>query len=118
MENAAAPDRPIPQEKIYTKRALLVSTLLTGPIVGGYMLAENFKAFGERRRAKWSLIISILGTLLLFIATISIPFLERLPPIVFSAAFAWTIYFTVQHYLSKKMSAHFQAGGGRPGWER
>lgn len=115
MEEAATPDRPIPQERIYTSRAILVSTLLTGPIVGGYMLAENFRAFGERSRATRSLVISILGTLLLFIATISIPFLERLPPIVFSAAFAWTIYFTVQHYLSERMSAHFKAGGKKTG---
>jgi hypothetical protein len=112
MEEPATPDRPI---KIYTSRAILVSTFLAGPMAGGYMLAENFKAFGERRRATWSLIISILGTALLMTVANLIPFIDKVPPIAFSAAALVVIHQMINYYLAKRMEAHFYAGGKKTG---
>jgi hypothetical protein len=115
MEDAATLDRPIPKEKIFSRLAILVSTFLAGPMAGGYMLAENFKAFGERRRATWSLLISILSTVLLMTVANLIPFVEKIPPIAFSGAAFVVIHQMINYYLAERMDAHFQAGGERAG---
>jgi hypothetical protein len=115
MEEPENSDRPIPKEKIFSRLAILVSTFLAGPMAGGYMLAENFKAFGERRRAAWSLIISILGTVLLMTVANLIPFVDKIPPVAFSAAALVTFHQMINYYLAERMEAHFQAGGEKAG---
>jgi hypothetical protein len=113
MDEPETPDRPVP--KIFSRLAILVSTFLAGPMAGGYMMAENFKAFGERRRAMWSLIISILGTVLLTTVVNLIPFVDKVPPVAFSAAAFVVIHQMINYYLAERMEAHFQAGGEKAG---
>lgn len=115
MEEHSTPDRPKPEGKIYSRLAILVSTFLAGPMAGGYMMAENFKAFGERSRATWSLIISILSTVLLMTVANLIPFLDKVPPVAFSAAAFVVIHQMINYYLAERMEAHFQAGGEKAG---
>ena len=115
MQETETSDRPIPKEKIFSRLAILVSTFLAGPMAGGYMLAENFKAFGERSRATWSLVISILGTVLLMTVANLIPFVDKVPPVAFSAAAFVIIHQMIGYYLAEKMEAHFQAGGEKAG---
>jgi len=102
-------------EKIYTNRAILASTFLAGPITGGYMLFENFRVLGEKKRAKWSLGLSAAGTVLLLIAFSTIPFLEKIPSIVFPAIYTWIAYFVIRACLAGKMDLHFRGGGEKVG---
>lgn len=37
--------------KIYKDRAIWAGTFLGGPLVAGYLIAENFKVFNEKKRA-------------------------------------------------------------------
>ena len=42
----------IPTQKIYKNRAIEIATFLGGPLVAGYLIAENFKAFNEPDKSK------------------------------------------------------------------
>jgi hypothetical protein len=52
--------------QIYTERTILISTLIGGPLVAGYLMARNFKAFQEPEKIKYTWIYSILATILTF----------------------------------------------------
>lgn len=55
MENHNTEDsvfQEIPTEKIYTEKQIRLGTFFCGPLVAGYCLAENFKAFGDKEKAK------------------------------------------------------------------
>ncbi|MDB5279241.1 MAG: hypothetical protein JWR61_4196 [Ferruginibacter sp.] len=69
----------IPESKLYKKRTILICTLLTGPLVAGFMIAENFKALGEKSSQVRTLIISIIITTGLVISIIGLPQLEKVP---------------------------------------
>jgi hypothetical protein len=41
-------DAEKPMQKIYNTKAIIIGTFLGGPLVAGYFIAENFKAFNEK----------------------------------------------------------------------
>ena len=52
--------------KLFTSRALLMATLLGGPIAGALMLARNFKQISDDRTARRSIFQGILSVLFLY----------------------------------------------------
>lgn len=54
--------------KLFTSRALLIATLLGGPIAGALMLARNFKQISAERAARRSIFQGILAVLFLYAA--------------------------------------------------
>lgn len=113
MEELISTENPPPNEKIYSSKAILVSTFWAGPVVGGYMLSENFKIFGERTRAIWALVIPILGIVLLTAVSLTTTFLDVIPNLVFPMIFTWIFYISVRVLMGEKIDSHFSAGGGR-----
>lgn len=53
-------------KKVYKSGAIIGGTFLGGPMVAGYMFAENFKALSEPEKAKSAWIISIIATVVIF----------------------------------------------------
>ena len=52
--------------KIYSNRLIELGTLLGGPLVAGYLIAENFKTLNEPEKVKITWIFSILATVIIF----------------------------------------------------
>ena len=59
--------------KIFTNRVISTATFFGGPIVAGFMIAKNYKAFGNSDAARNSIFIGIISTLLLFAGMFTIP---------------------------------------------
>jgi hypothetical protein len=100
-----------PVNKVYTDKAIGVGTFIGGPLVAGYLIAENFKVFGKVENAKWAWIFAIGTTILLFGALILIPSLEYFPRQIIPLTYTVIVYFLVQHYQVADITAHISRGG-------
>jgi hypothetical protein len=88
MEKEQISDHSAPTGKIYEERNIWVGSLLGGPLVAGYMIAENFKRFGDLNKSKQTWIytilicIIILSVLLLIHDDVKIP--NHIIPLVYT----------------------------------
>lgn len=108
----------IPTEKIYSEKAIRVGTFLGGPIVTGYFMAENFKAFGDFKKARNTWIIAILSTIAVFSLVLSIPDNINIPNIVFPLIYMGIAAYFTKKYQEKKINEHTQNGGEEFNWWR
>lgn len=101
----------VPTAKLFKKRVIVICAFLAGPLVGGYMIAENFKNIGERANNIRTLVVAIAFTIVVTLALLLLPGLEKIPNIVFPMFFASVtsacIYFFQQH----KIIEHSRNGG-------
>jgi hypothetical protein len=75
MENQILDDYlgTIPYGKLYKDKSLVVAALFGGPLAAGYLLSENFKAFGETSKSGKTRIYTVLITVLFFIVLFNFP---------------------------------------------
>ena len=67
--------------KVYKERAIWVGTFLGGPLVAGYLIAENFKVFHQNDRVKKTWIYSIIATIVIFGVAFAIPDNIKIPKV-------------------------------------
>jgi len=97
--------------KIYNERAIGAGTFIGGPLVAGYLIAENFKVFGKSEKAKLARILAIGATILLFSALFLIPGMENFPRQIIPLGYTIIVYFLVHHYQGADIVAHISGGG-------
>lgn len=101
----------ISQQKIYTIKAIRVATFLGGPLVAGYLISENYRAFNEDKKSKMALVYGAIATILLFAAILMIPNPTKVPTYIIPVAYSWLTYLLVQKFLGEQMQAHYAEGG-------
>lgn len=101
----------ISQQKIYTIKAIRVATFLGGPLVAGYLISENYRAFNEDKKSKMALVYGAVATILLFAAILMIPNPTKVPTYIIPVAYSWLTYLLVQKFLGEQMQAHYAEGG-------
>ena len=112
------------ETKIFTKKSIGVATLFGGPIVTGYMISENFKAFDEREKGKQALINGAIGTALYFSALMAIPekYMALLPnsvadsifPVLYTLIGVWWM----EKVQGQQIKKHLEDGVGTySGWK-
>lgn len=74
-------ENPTENIKLYSQIAIGGATFLGGPLAAGYMIGENFKSLNKQEEGKYSLIIGIVSTILLFIGIFMIPenLIDKIP---------------------------------------
>ena len=108
----------IPGRKIYKDRAIQVGTFIGGPLVAGYLIAENFKAFNEQGKAKKTWAFAIISTIIIFGGVFLIPNIEKVPRQLIPLVYTWIAYYLVKHYQGININAHINAGGAIYNWWR
>lgn len=103
-------------EKVYKDREIWVGTLLGGTLTAGYMVAENYKAFGETGKVRKTWFITIATTAILFLVLFFAPYVDRLPNHLFSLVCAGIIIVLAQLFQGEKINAHIRAGGRIQSW--
>ena len=96
--------------KLYNEKAVLIGTFLGGPLVGAYLIAQNFKALDESVRAGRTWLIAI-GVFLLAIGLGFIPGLEKIPAVAYSFAFCTAAHSLTKKYQGSRIALHQTAGG-------
>ena len=101
----------IPEGKIYKERAIYLGTFLGGPLVGGYMIAANFKTFGESDRVRNTWIVTILAMLVIFGVVLFIPAFAKIPPYIIPVIDASIAAGITQHFQNARIKAFIAAEG-------
>jgi hypothetical protein len=55
-----------PEYKLYKDRPIYIATFLGGPLVAGYLIAENYKKLGEKQKVWKTWLFTALATILIF----------------------------------------------------
>lgn len=101
------------EKKIYGLGAIAFGTMLGGLPVTGYMLANNFSAFGEGLKAAGAWFCCITGTLLLFGLGYNLPegrYLSGIPFLI-----AGLVYYIVRSIQGVSIESFVRAGGKEHG---
>ena len=104
--------------KIYTDRLIWAGTFIGGPLVAGYLIAENFKAFNELNKVRITWIYSILATIIIFGGVFLIPDVEKIPRQLIPFVYTAIAYFIVQHFQGDKIKDFIKNGGESYKWWR
>ena len=104
--------------KIYKDKAIWVGTFLGGPLVAGYLIAENFKAFNETDKAKKTWIYAVIATIVIFGGIFLIPDNIKIPNQIIPIIYTAIAYYLVQHFQGKNISSHINSGGQLYTWWR
>jgi len=107
-------------KRVYKDNRIWLGSYLGGPLVAGYLIAENFKAFNETDRAKKTWIFTIIGTIIIFGGIFLIPehIIEAIPRYLIPLTYTAIAYGFVAHYQKKNISAFIALEGKPFGWWR
>lgn len=106
----------IPTVRIYKDKAFLLGTFLGGPLVAGYLFAENFKAFGQPEKVKPTWIIAILVTIIIFTTIFMIPESINIPNQIIPITYTAITFGLFKKYQEEKTTEHIEQGGLIYGW--
>jgi hypothetical protein len=108
----------LPAQKIYKDRAIWAGTFLGGPLVAGYLMAENFKVFNEPDKAKKAWIYAIIATVVIFGGIFLIPDIDKIPRQFIPFVYTIIAYYLVIHYQGPNIEKHINGGGQTYNWWR
>ncbi|MDE3236300.1 MAG: hypothetical protein KGO81_10125 [Bacteroidota bacterium] len=105
------PQQPQPLFKLYKDKAVYIGTFIGGPLVAGYLAAENFKKLGQIDKAKTSWIISICVTIVIFASVFLIPNMDKIPNYLIPLIYTGIARFLVQKFQGSAIKSHIAASG-------
>lgn len=82
-----------------------------GPIAAGYVIADNFKSFGEQDKVFTTWLSTILVTILIVALAVFMPGIEKVPGFFIPILYGAIASFTVQRFQSEKIKKHNLNGG-------
>jgi hypothetical protein len=100
-----------PGFKLYNDKAIRIGTFIGGPLVAGYLAAENFKQLGQKSDARKAWIIAIITTILIFGGILLVPELEKIPRYIIPLVYTGLAQFLVQKYQGESLKKHIAEGG-------
>ena len=109
-------DTEIPKGKIFKDKAFWVATLLGGPLVAGYLFAENFKTLGQPEKVKPTWILAIITTIVLFGGVFLIPENINIPNQIIPIAYSAIALGLFKKYQEEKANEYIKFGGLTYGW--
>lgn len=104
--------------KIYSVNQIRGATFLGGPLVAGYLIAENYKAFDEYDKGRRVWMIAIVFSIAMFALIFLLPENVHIPNVVIPLAYSWLTSILVTHYQGPQIKEHFNSGGQTYNWSR
>ncbi|MEP0265165.1 hypothetical protein [Dokdonia sp.] len=106
------------KKKMYKDKAISIGTFIGGPLVGGYLLAENFKAIGQSDKVTKTWIITILATIAIFGLAFLIPENTRFPKILIPAIYTAIASGIFKKYQEPNVLNQLESSGEYYSWGR
>lgn len=97
--------------KIYKDKAIYGASYIGGPLAAGYIISENFKAFGDKEKVKKTWIITIVFIITLFSLILFTPGFERIPRFLIPLSYTLIAYWLIRQYQGKQIDEHINKGG-------
>jgi len=101
-----------PAYKLYKENHIALATFLGSPLIGGYLIGENFRHLGEKRSARISWIIAVIATLIIVAVVFLVPGVPNLPSYVIPLTYVSLIRLAVQKYQRTDLQSH-EANSGQ-----
>ena len=98
------------ESKLYHSESILIATFFGGPLVGGYMTAENFKLMGEPEKAKQTWVFALVGISML-LAFMQFFQGAKIPWYVLPLASTALTYIPMKFMQGRKIQHHLLQGG-------
>jgi hypothetical protein len=111
-------DLEAPLQKTYPEKAIWVGTILGGPLVAGYMIAENFKALNEPYKARQTWIITIIASVVIFGGLLLLPENSSFPNGIIPLIYGLIAVQLFKGYQGKNIQVHINSGGKYFNWGR
>lgn len=94
--------------KLYSLKAIGVTTFFGGPLAAGYLIYKNYLAINEPDKAKNALIAGIVSTIILFCIIFLIPeeTIDRIPRILIPTSYTLIIYQIVSKLQGEILKEH------------
>jgi hypothetical protein len=102
---------PVPDVKLYTGAAVRVGTFLGGPLIAGYLIAENFKNLGQPDNARKSWLWAIVSTIVIYAGVLFIPGIEKVPNYIIPLIYTGAAALIFQYQQSALVEKHVARGG-------
>jgi hypothetical protein len=102
---------PSVTRKLYNERSVLIGTFIGGPLVAGYLIAQNFKALEQPGNANKTWLLTAFVFVFLFVSDF-IPGLADVPAIAYSALFCILAHSAARKFQGSQIALH-QTSGGR-----
>lgn len=102
---------PAVDQKIYKIKTIQIATFVGGPLVAGYLIAQNYRVFDEAGKAKMAWVYAVVTTFVIIGSVFLIPDTVKIPQIIIPLIYSWLTYLLVKHFQADQIKAHFTAGG-------
>jgi hypothetical protein len=106
------------QGKIYDKKHIVLATFLGGTLSAVYMIAQNYKTFGDTKNQRNTWIFGLLGTIALWEFIFIIPESSKIPMPVIPLLSIGFIQYIIDINQKINIKAHINENGGVFGWGR
>jgi len=103
--------QPKPQSKVFKNRAIWIGTFLGGPLVAGYLIAENFKSFGESEKVKTTWAYTIVASMIIFAIGYALKNDGNLTGIIFTLIYTGCASTIARMLQENQINEHIQNGG-------
>lgn len=118
MEDILDIEKPTGKVKVYKENSIWLAAFLGGPLVAGYIIAENFKAFNQPDKMKRTWIITILASVVIFTIAFLLPDGIRIPGQFIPIVYAGVASMLMKHYQENLIREHISTGGQVYSWGR
>lgn len=95
-----------PEYKLYSDRAIALGTFLGGPLVGGYLAAENFKQLGASRKVNTAWVAGIVAFVIVMGGVFLVPGISRVPSYVIPLFYTGVTQVLIQRSQGAAIKAH------------
>lgn len=105
--------------KVFTNALITIATFLGGPFAAGFLIAHNYKVFGNTSAARKTIFLGVVFTLLLFAILFSLPqeSINKVPSALIPVIYTAIITFLVKRLQDDKIKEHLQNQGPKAsGW--
>jgi hypothetical protein len=113
MDTPHIPGLPQPA-RLYSSRQIGLASVLGSPLAGGWLFSRNYLALGDEPRARRSLWLGVVATIVLLASAFFLP--DKFPNAIVPAAYG----FAIERYASRSFGAaydkHIAAGGAKGSW--
>ncbi|HLX93804.1 MAG TPA: hypothetical protein VKR32_19105 [Puia sp.] len=100
-----------PEFKLYKERAISLATFLGGPLVAGYLAAENYRQLGDKAKVRGAWAIAIVATIIIFGGLFVVPDIEKVPRYIIPILYMVITQSLVQKYQGAAIKSHIEKGG-------
>ncbi len=99
--------------KLYSKRAISIATFFGGPLAAGILARQNFINLGKNDYGKYSLVVGIVSTILIYFGIFSLPeqIIDKIPNVLIPAIYTGIIYLIIEKLQGNELADHKNNNG-------